>query len=149
MIAKKEIQTTVSKKTRKRISTDILFSAFVLVGISGFVLLYMKTISTDTVLNLSTWWWWAFIHRISALISLIFTIPHVYKHRKWYKGFFSSKQKNKITVILSICFFITLLTTIVLAIKRGFIFLEAIHSIVGIIAVIFTLIHAFKRYHII
>ena len=148
MIAKEEIQKTVSKKTRRRTGTDILLGAFVLVGISGFALIYMMATSDNTLLNISLWWW-AFIHRISALLSLIFTIPHVYRFRKWYKGFFSSKRKSKITVILSISFLITLLTTIVLAMKRDSMALEVIHSTIGIVAVIFTLTHALKRYHVI
>ncbi|MFV0329867.1 MAG: hypothetical protein ACK5KL_08630 [Dysgonomonas sp.] len=148
MIAKEDIQTTISKKTKRKTGTDILFGAFVLVGISGLVLLYMKATSDNTILNISEWWW-AFIHRISALISLIFTIPHAYKYRKWYKGFFSSKRKSKITVTLSISFFIMLLTTIALAIKRNSVSLEIIHSAIGIIAVVFIIIHALKRYHII
>jgi phosphotransferase system glucose/maltose/N-acetylglucosamine-specific IIC component len=148
MTAKEEIQITLSKDKQRRIGTDILLGAFVLVGISGFVLLYMKTTADNIVLHL-TLWWWAFIHRIAALVSLIFTMPHIYKHRKWYKRFFSLKRKSKITVILSVGFFITLLTTIALAVRRGSVSLEIIHSGIGIIAVVFILIHALKRYHII
>lgn len=148
MTAKEEIQITFSKDKRRRIGTDILLGAFVLVGISGFVLLYMKATADNNVLHM-TLWWWAFIHRIAALVSLIFTISHIYKHRKWYKRFFSLKRKSKITVILSVGFFFTLLTTIALAVKRDSVSLEIIHSGIGIIAVIFILIHALKRYHII
>lgn len=148
MIVAKESQTTLSKNRKRRIGTDILLGAFVVVAISGLILLYMKMTSDNTILKLNLWWW-AFIHRISALVSLIFTIPHVYKHRKWYENFFSSKPKSKITVILSISFFITLLTTIVLAIKRDAVSLENIHSVIGIIAVVFIIIHALKRYHMI
>lgn len=81
MTAKEEIQTAFSKSRKRRIGTDILLGAFVSVSISGFVLLYMRATADNTVLYL-TLWWWAFIHRIAALVSLIFTIPHVYKHRK-------------------------------------------------------------------
>lgn len=148
MIVKDEIQTTFSKNRKRRIGTDILFGAFVVVAISGFVLLYMKTTSDSIVLMLNLWWW-AFIHRISALVSLIFTIPHVYKHKKWYKKSFFSKRKSGITKILSVSFFIVLFTTIALAIKRDSASLEIIHSIIGVIAVVFITIHALKRYHII
>lgn len=148
MIVKDEIQTTFSKNRKRRIGTDILFGAFVVVAISGFVLLYTKMTSDSIVLMLNLWGW-AFIHRISALISLIFTIPHVCKHRKWYKKLLSSKRKSKITKILSVSFFITLLTTIALAVKRDSVSLEIIHSIIGSIAVVFIIIHALKRYNMI
>lgn len=148
MIIKDEIQTTFSKNRKKRLGTDILFGTFIMVTISGFILLYMKTTSDSIVLMLNLWWW-AFIHRMSALVSLIFTISHVYKHRKWYKKFFFSKQKSKITKILSVSFFITLLITIALAVKRDSVSLEIIHAVIGVIAVIFITIHALKRYHII
>lgn len=148
MTAKEEIQKTFSKNRKKRIGTDVLLAAFVLVGISGFILLYMRITADNTVLYL-TLWWWAFIHRIAALVSLIFTIPHICKHRKWYKRFFSSKSKSVITVILSVYFFMTLVTTIVLAVIRDSVLLEIIHSIIGIVAVVFIIIHAIKRYHLI
>lgn len=148
MTAKEEIQTTFSKSRKRRIGTDILLGAFVLVSISGFVLLYMRATADNTVLYLISWWW-AFIHRVAALASLIFTIPHVYKHRKWYKRFFSSKQKSRITIILSVCFFMTLVTTIVLAVIRDSLLLEIIHSVIGIVAVVFIIIHALKRSHLI
>lgn len=144
----KEIQTTFSKSRKSRIGTDILLGAFVLVAISGFVLLYMRAISDNTVFYLTSWWW-AFIHLISALVSLIFTIPHVYKHRKWYKKFFSSKRKSRITVILSVGFFMTLATTIASTLIRDSVSLEIIHSIIGIVAIVFIIIHALIRYHII
>lgn len=148
MTAKEDIQTTFSKSRKRRIGTDVLLGAFVLVGISGFILLYMRVTVDNTVLYLTSWWW-AFIHRITALVSLIFTIPHVYKHRKWYKRFFSSKQESIITIILSVCFFMTLVTTIVLAVIRDSVPLEIIHSVIGIVAVVFIIIHALKRYHLI
>lgn len=151
MIAKEEIQKEqklLSRSRTRRIGTNILLGSFILVGISGFILLYMQTTSGKSVLYLNTWWW-AFIHRISALISLIFTIPHVYKHRKWYKKFFSARRKSKVTVILSISFFITLLTSIFLAFLRNSFLLEVVHSVIGIIAVLFIIFHALKRYHII
>lgn len=141
-------QKSLSRNRTRRIGTDILLGAFILVAVSGFILLYMNMTSDSTVLKLNLWWW-AFIHRISALVSLIFTIPHVYKHRKWYKKFFSVKLKSKITVILSVSFFITLLTTIALAVKRDSVSLEIIHSVIGIIAIGFSIIHALKKYHII
>lgn len=145
MTAKEEIQTTFSKR---RIGTDILLGVFVLVSISGFVLLYMRVTTDNTVLYLTSWWW-AFIHRIAALVSLIFTIQHVYKYRKWYKQFFSSKRKSIITVMLSICFFMALVTTILLAVIRDSVSLEIIHSVISIVAVVFVIIHALKRYHLI
>lgn len=151
MIAKEEIQKKqkiLPRNRTRKIGTDILLGALILVAISGFILLYMQITSGKVVLNLNIWWW-AFIHRISALVSLIFTIPHVYKHRKWYKKFFSIKRKSKVTVILSVSFFITLITTIVLAFLRNSVLLELIHSIIGIIAVLFIIFHALKRYHII
>lgn len=148
MTAKEKTQTTFSKSRKKRIGTDILLGAFVLVSISGFALLYMRATADNTMLYLTTWWL-AFIHRIAALVSLIFTIPHVYKHRKWYKRFFSSKRKSRITVILSVYFFMTLVTTIVLAVIRDSVLLEIIHSVIGIVAVVFIIIHALKRYHLI
>lgn len=144
----KEIQTTFFKSRKRRIGTDILLGAFVLVAISGFVLLYMRATADNTVLY-PTSWWWAFIHRIAALVSLIFTIPHAYKHRKWYKRFFSSKRKSTVTVILSVGFFMTLITTIALAVIRDSVSLEIIHSVIGIVAIVFIIIHALKRYHII
>ncbi len=146
MIQKKEIQKTSSKNRKRRIGTDIIFGAFIIVAISGFILLYISTNNTVCMLYQ---WWWAFIHRISALISLLFTIPHVYKHRNWYRKLFPVQRKSKITVILSFSFFITLLTTIALAIKRESVSLEIIHSVIGIIAILFILAHALKRYPII
>lgn len=146
MIIQKK-QKSLFRNRTQRIGTDILLGALILVAISGFILLYMKMASDSIVLKLNLWWW-AFIHRISALVSLIFTIPHVYKHRKWYI-YFSVKRKSKTTVILSISFFITLLTTIALAVKRESVLLEISHTVVGIIAVGFIITHALKRYHII
>ena len=147
MIIQKKQKSLFRNRTR-RIGTDILLGALILVAISGFILLYMEMASESTVLKLNLWWW-AFIHRISALVSLIFTIPHVCKHRKWYKTFFSAKRKSKTTVILSASFFITLLTTIALAVKRDSVSLEIFHTVIGIIAVGFIITHALKRYHII
>lgn len=147
MVIQKKQKSLLRNRTR-RIDTDILLGAFILVAISGFILLYMKMASDSIVLRLNLWWW-AFIHRISALVSLIFTIPHVYKYRKWYKKLFSVKYKSKAIVILSVSFFITLLTTIALAVKRDSVSLEISHSVIGIIAVGFTITHALKRYRII
>lgn len=151
MIAKEEIQKEqklVSRNRARRVGTDILLGAFIVVAISGFILLYMQLSSTNALLTLNMCWW-AFIHRISALVSLIFTIPHAYKHRKWYRNFFSAKRKSKTTVILSVSFFVTLLTTIALAFLRNSVLLEIIHSVIGIVAVLFIIFHALKRYHII
>ena len=148
MIVNDKNQRNFSQNKKRRIGTDILFGAFVLVAISGFILLYMK-MTSDSVVLMINHWWWAFIHRMSALLALIFTMPHVYKHRKWYKKVFTPKPKSKITVILSISFAITLLTIIVLAVKRDSVSWEIVHSLVGFIAVAFIIIHALKRYHII
>jgi len=148
MIIKGKNQETSSINRKRRIGTDILFGAFLIVAISGFIIVYMKINPTNSVWMLNLWCR-AFIHRISALISLIFTIPHVYKHRKWYKKLYPLRRKSKITVTHSISFFITLVITIALAVKREYAPLEIIHSVVGCIAVVFISIHALKRYYII
>lgn len=151
MIAKGENQKeqkSLSCSRTRRIGTDILLGAFILVAVSGFILLYMQMTYDSTVLKLNLWWW-GFIHRISALAPLIFTIPHVYKHQKWYKKFFSRKHKSKVTVILSISFFTTLITTAALTFLRDSILLELIHSVIGIIAMLFIIFHALRRCQII
>jgi ABC-type multidrug transport system permease subunit len=67
MIIQKK-QKSLFRNRTQRIGTDILLGALILVAISGFILLYMKMASDSIVLKLNLWWW-AFIHRISALAS--------------------------------------------------------------------------------
>lgn len=132
---------------RRRVITDILIVTCSLVAISGFVILYLKLTVGKGLFGINLWWW-GFMHRITALLSLIFTIPHIIKNRKWYKGMTKniSKKIDSNSFQLSIWFILTIISVIILAFKHGETFYEYIHSIIGIITAYLLSIHTIRKY---
>lgn len=137
----------IMPRKRRRVITDILIVTCSLVTISGFVILYLKLTVGKSLFGTNLWWW-GFMHRITALLTLIFTIPHIIKNRKWYKGMTKniSKKIDSNSFQLSIWFSLTIISVIILAFKRDVIFYEYIHSIIGIITVYLLYIHTIKKY---
>ena len=130
---------------KQKTALEFLFFAFILAFVSGIIILYLQIFDIAVFINIDAWWW-AFIHRMSALLVLLFSIPHIYKNRKWFANFFSKKRKSTITIALSVCFFATLLTTILFPFTNKSVLFEIIHCLVGSVAVLFAIIHTVKRF---
>ena len=74
------------------------------------------------------WHNWAVVHVLSSLFMLITGILHIQTHWNWYKGLFKGQTKNKsrVTIILSVVFTILVVTGLTL------LFVEGANSEIGI-----------------
>ena len=74
------------------------------------------------------WHNWAVVHVLSSLFMLITGILHIQTHWNWYKGLFKGQTKNKsrVTMILSVVFTILVVTGLTL------LFVEGANSEIGI-----------------
>ena len=97
------------------------------------------------------WHNWAVVHVLSSLFMLITGILHIQTHWNWYKGLFKGQTKNKsrVTMILSVVFTILVVTGLTL------LFVEGANSEIGIwhwvLGLVMTAIsagHIICRFHI-
>ena len=97
------------------------------------------------------WHNWAIAHVLSSLFMLITGILHIQTHWNWYKGLFKGQTKNKsrVTMILSVVFTILVVTGLTL------LFVEGANSEIGIwhwvLGLVMTAIsagHIIRRFHI-
>ena len=97
------------------------------------------------------WHNWAVVHVLSSLFMLITGILHIQTHWNWYKGLFKGQTKNKsrVTMILSVVFTILVVTGLTL------LFVEGANSEIGIwhwvLGLVMTAIsagHIIRRFHI-
>ena len=93
----------------------------------------------------------AVAHVLSSLFMLITGILHIQTHWNWYKGLFKGQTKNKsrVTMILSVVFTILVVTGLTL------LFVEGANSEIGIwhwvLGLVMTAIsagHIIRRFHI-
>lgn len=135
------------KENKTKTSIKILIVLYVLITYSGLNLLYLRFISESSIMGLNIWWWGLF-HRVVAIMTLCFTILHIRRHYKWYKGLSirTCSKKSKITQLLSVSFSLTVLSTFILAFNIHSISWEILHSIFGVIVFLFATIHTLKRY---
>ena len=97
------------------------------------------------------WHNWAVVHVLSSLFMLITGILHIQTHWNWYKGLFKwqTKNKSRVTMILSVVFTILVVTGLTL------LFVEGANSEIGIwhwvLGLVMTAIsagHIIRRFHI-
>ena len=97
------------------------------------------------------WHNWAVAHVLSSLFMLVTGILHIQTHWNWYKGLFKGQTKNKsrVTMILSVVFTILVVTGLTL------LFVEGANSEIGIwhwvLGLVMTAIsagHIIRRFHI-
>lgn len=137
------------KEYKTKTSANILIVLYILIIYSGVNLLFLRFGSIPSIIGLDIWEWGLF-HRIIAIAILIFTIAHIYRHYKWYKGLKMNnyKKRSRITLLLSVSFFLVILSTLILAFNIHSVSLEMIHSLIGLLFFLFATIHTLKRYKI-
>lgn len=91
---------------------------------------------------------WALAHIIASLLFTVFVIIHVKMHWGWYKRVIKNGlgQKSKITVILSVVFFLVLVTGIVLlGVNGANSHIGLLHYKIGLATIILCIGHILKR----
>lgn len=95
------------------------------------------------------WHNWAVAHVLSSLLWLISAAYHIKRHGRWYKAIASKgiRKKNWMTLALSIVFLIVVVTGIVLiaCVDGANSAIGLWHYWLGLLLIIFSLIHGFNR----
>ena len=97
------------------------------------------------------WHNWAIAHVLSSLFMLITGILHIQTHWKWYKGLFKGQTKNKsrVTIILSVVFTILVVTGLTLLFVEGANSEIGIwHWVLGLVMTAISVGHIIRRFHI-
>jgi len=95
------------------------------------------------------WHNWAVAHVLSSLLWLISGAYHIKRHGRWYKAIASKGigKKSRMTLALSVVFLIVAVTGIVLitCVDGANTAIGLCHYWLGILLIVFSLIHIFKR----
>lgn len=121
----------------------ILIFAFVLSSFSGIGLHIAGHGNNHEV-----WHNWAIFHVLISLLFFIAAIFHITTHWGWYKGIIKKGlgKKSKITVVLSVVFFLVSVTGIVLlGVNGANSYIGLLHYKIGIITIILCVGHVLKR----
>jgi archaellum biogenesis protein FlaJ (TadC family) len=99
------------------------------------------------------WEFWANYHVITGIVSLIAIYFHVKAHWGWYKSLFNRGigKKSRVTVIISLLFFILTITGIILVffIDGGNSSVGLWHYRLGLVITAFLLAHTISRFPLI
>lgn len=97
------------------------------------------------------WHNWAVFHVLSSFLFLITVIFHITTHWGWYKGIIKNGlgKKSKITVVLSVVFFLVSVTGIILlGVNGANSYIGLLHYKIGIVTIILCIGHILKRTHL-
>lgn len=98
--------------------------------------------------NHELWHNWAIFHVSSSFLFLITIIFHITTHWGWYKGAIKNglDKKSKITVVLSVVFFLVSITGIILlGVDGANSHIGLLHYKIGIVAIVLCIGHLLKR----
>lgn len=101
--------------------------------------------------NHELWHNWAVFHVLSGFLFLITVIFHITTHWGWYKGTIKNGlgKKSKITVVLSVVFFLVSVTGIILlGVNGANSDTGLLHYKTGIATIILCIGHILKRTHL-
>ncbi|MBP3483384.1 MAG: DUF4405 domain-containing protein [Alistipes sp.] len=95
------------------------------------------------------WHNWAVAHVLSSLLWLIFVVFHIKRYGRWYKAIASKGigKKSRMTLALSVVFLIVVVTGIVLiaCVDGANSVIGLWHYRIGLLLIVFSLIHIAKR----
>lgn len=100
--------------------------------------------------NHELWHNWAVFHVLTSFLFFVTTIFHITTYRGWYKGIIKNGvgKKSKITVILSVVFFLVSVTGIILLGVNGpNSDIGLLHYKTGIVTIVLCTGHILKRIH--
>ena len=122
----------------------LLLLAFVASAVSGIGLHIAGHGTSHEV-----WHYWAVVHILSSLLWLITVALHIRQHGRWYKSIASKGigKKSPMTLALSAAFLIVTVTGIVLVacVDGANSAIGLWHYKIGLLLIVFSLIHVFKR----
>ena len=98
--------------------------------------------------NHEVWHNWAVFHALTSFLFFVAAIFHITTHWGWYKGIIKkwAWQKSKITVVLSVVFFLASVTGIILlGVDGANSYIGLLHYKIGIITIVLCIGHLTKR----
>ena len=121
----------------------ILIIAFVLSACSGIELHIAGHGNSHEV-----WHNWAVFHVLTSFLFFVAAIFHITTHWGWYKGIIKNGlgKKSKITVVLSVVFFLVSVTGIILlGVDGANSYIGLLHYKIGIVTIVLCIGHLLKR----
>ena len=126
----------------------ILIPVFILVIYTG-----LKLHVAGKIDNHDIWSFWAHLHIIVSIISLIFGWLHIKAHWGWYKSLIKKGigKKSKVTLFLSVLFLLLVITGVILVlfINGGNSHIGLWHYRLGLIMIPLLIIHLVTRFQLI
>ena len=98
--------------------------------------------------NHELWHNWAVFHVLTSFLFFLAAIFHITTHWGWYKGIIKNGlgKKNKITVVLSVIFFLVSVTGIILlGVDGANSYIGLLHYKIGIVTIVLCIGHLLKR----
>ena len=120
-----------------------LFFVFVLSAFSG-IGLHIAGHSN----NHELWHNWAVFHVLTSFLFFVISIFHITTHWGWYKGIIKNGlgKKSKITVVLSVVFFLVSVTGIILlGVDGANSYIGLLHYKIGIVTIVLCIGHLLKQ----
>lgn len=99
-------------------------------------------------INHELWHNWAVFHVLTSFLFFVISIFHITTHWGWYKGIIKNGlgKKSKITVVLSVVFFLVSVTGIILLGVDGVnSYIGLLHYKIGIVTIVLCIGHLLKR----
>ena len=98
--------------------------------------------------NHGLWHNWAVFHVLTSFLFFVISIFHITTHWGWYKGIIKNGlgKKSKITVVLSVVFFLVSVTGIILlGVNGANSYIGVLHYKIGIVTIVLCIGHILKR----
>lgn len=99
-------------------------------------------------INHELWHNWAVFHVLTSFLFFVISIFHITTHWGWYQGIIKNGlgKKSKITVVLSVVFFLVSVTGIILlGVDGANSYIGLLHYKIGIVTIVLCIGHLLKR----
>lgn len=99
-------------------------------------------------INHELWHNWAVFHVLTSFLFFVISIFHITTHWGWYKGIIKNGlgKKSKITVVLSVVFFLVSVTGIILlGVDGANSYIGLLHYKIGIVTIVLCIGHLLKQ----
>lgn len=99
-------------------------------------------------INHELWHNWAVFHVLTSFLFFVISIFHITTHWGWYKGIIKNGlgKKSKITVVLSVVFFLVSVTGIILlGVDGANSYIGLLHYKIRIVTIVLCIGHLLKR----
>ena len=99
-------------------------------------------------INHELWHNWAVFHVLTSFLFFVISIFHITTHWGWYKGIIKNGlgKKSKITVVLSVVFFLVSVTGIILlGVDGANSYIGLLHYKIGFVTIVLCIGHLLKR----